>query len=79
MFKEKLEIEKYFEKLDDRNIITLCRFRTKNHKLLIEMGMWQYIARENRKCVLCISGYIGEEFHYIFSCSKLRRQPQSTY
>jgi hypothetical protein len=26
MFKEKLEIEKYFKKLNDRNIITLCRF-----------------------------------------------------
>jgi hypothetical protein len=27
MFKEKLEIEKYFKKLNDRNIITLCRGR----------------------------------------------------
>ena len=38
MFKEKLDIEKYFEKLDNRNIITLCRFRTTNHKLPIETG-----------------------------------------
>jgi hypothetical protein len=48
MFKEKLDIEKYFEKLDNRNIITLCRFRTTNDKLPIETGMWQNIARENR-------------------------------
>ena len=70
MFKEKLEIEKYFKKLDDRNITTLCRFRTTNHKLPIETGRWQNIARENRKCLLCKSGDIGDEFHYIFVCSK---------
>jgi len=62
MFKEKLEIEKYFEKLDDRNIITLCRFRTTNHKLPIETGRWQNIAEkiENVYCVILV----------IFSCSK---------
>ena len=50
MIKEKLDIEKYIETLDNRNIIRLCRFRTTNHKLPIETGMWQYIARGNRKC-----------------------------
>ena len=34
------------------------------------MGLWQNIARENRKCLLCNSGDIGDEFQYIFSCSK---------
>jgi len=34
------------------------------------MGMWQNIARKNRKCLLCNSGDIGDEFQYIFSCSK---------
>ena len=58
MFKEKLDIEKYFEKLDNRNIKTLCRFRTTNDKLPIETGMWQNIARENRKCLLCNSGVV---------------------
>ena len=70
MFKEKLKLEKYFKKLNDRNIITLCRFRTTNHKLPIEMGMWQNIARENGKCLLCNSRDIGDEFQYIFSYSK---------
>ena len=64
MFKEKLEIGKYFEKLDVRSI-RLCKFRTRT-----ETGMWQNIVRENRKCLLCNSGDIGDEFHYIFSCSK---------
>ena len=30
---------------------------------------WQDVARENRKCLLCNSGDIGDEFHYIFMCS----------
>jgi hypothetical protein len=70
MLKKKLELEKYFKKLNDRNIKTLCRFRTSNHKLPTEMCMWQNIARENRKCLLCNFGDIGDQFQYIFSCSK---------
>ena len=67
--KESFEFENYFKNLDDKNIVTLCRFRTVNHKLPIESGRWQNIARENRKCLLCNSGDIGDEFHYVFMCS----------
>jgi hypothetical protein len=56
--------------MDWRRANTLCRFRTTSHKLPIETGRWQNIARENRKCLLCNSDVIGDEFHYIFSCSK---------
>ena len=35
----------------------------------IETGRWQNIERENRKCVLCNSDAIGDEYHYIFNCS----------
>ena len=69
LFKENLEFEEYFTKLDDKNISTLCKFRTVNHKLPIETGRWRNIARENRLCLLCNSGDIGDEYHYIFSCS----------
>ena len=62
IFKENLEFEHYFSKLDDKNIFTLCKFRTVNHKLPIESGRWQNIARENRKCTICDSGDIGDEY-----------------
>ena len=39
-----------------------------NHKYPIETGRWQNIAREDRKCLLCNSQDIGDEYHYIFSC-----------
>ena len=35
----------------------------------IETGRWQNVARENRKCLICNSGDIGDEFHYIFICA----------
>ena len=38
-------------------------------KFPIETGRWQNIERENRKCVLCNSDAIGDEYHYIFNCS----------
>ncbi|CAG2256342.1 unnamed protein product [Mytilus edulis] len=69
MYKENCEFEYYFKNLDDRNIITLCRLRTGNHRFPIETGRWENVARENRKCLLCNSGDIGDEFHYIFMCS----------
>ena len=34
-----------------------------------ETGRWQNIERENRKCLLCNSDAIGDEYHYIFNCS----------
>lgn len=68
IYKEDYKLEDYFKILDDKNIITFCRFRTLNHKLPIESGRWQNINRENRKCLLCNTNNIGDEFHYIFTC-----------
>ena len=48
--------------------LTLCKFRTTNHKLPIEHGRWNNIPRENRKCNLCNLEEIGDEFHYILNC-----------
>ena len=62
-----------YDILDDKNAITLCRFRTVNHNLPIESERWRnaYIPRENRKCNLCDSNDLGDEFHYLFKCSSL--------
>jgi hypothetical protein len=35
---------------DEKDFLTLCKFRTTNHKLPIEHGRWNNIPRENRKC-----------------------------
>jgi hypothetical protein len=34
-------MEVYFDILDNKNVVELCRFRTANHKLPIEIGRWK--------------------------------------
>ena len=69
IFKEKFEFEHYLKVLDHKKAIGLCRFRTTNHNLPIESGRWRNINRNDRKCFLCNSHEIGDEFHYLFVCS----------
>ena len=71
IFKDKLEFENYLKLLDNKKAIDLCRFRTSNHNLPIESGRWRNIPRENRTCPLCNSNDVGDEFHYLFTCSSL--------
>ena len=40
IFKENFEFEPYLDLLAYKNIITLCKFRTGNHRLPIETGRW---------------------------------------
>ena len=56
--------------LKDKDLFLLCRFRNSNHRLPIEIGRWQNINRENRVCNLCQGRELGEEFHYLFECTK---------
>ena len=68
LFKDNFEFENYFNILEDKDIYTLCKFRTTNHKLPIETGRWNGIDRENRQCLKCNNRSIGDEFHYIMEC-----------
>jgi hypothetical protein len=43
LFKDNFEFENYFNILEDKDIYTLCKFRTTNHKLPIETGRWNGI------------------------------------
>jgi hypothetical protein len=62
LFKSEYRFEKYLDVLNDKNGFTLCRFRTSNHRLPIEVGRWANVERHNR---LCQSREIGDEFHYV--------------
>ena len=68
IFKENFEFENYFRILEDKDIYTLCKFRTNNHKLPIETGWWNNIDRVNRICTKCDNITIGDEYHYIMEC-----------
>ena len=47
----------------------LCRLRTSNHRLPIEMGRYINIPRTNRFCLLCNDKVIGDEYHYVMICT----------
>ena len=72
IFKKHVTFENYLVKLSLNNIYTLCRFRCGNHRLPIETGRWHSVSRNDRVCHLCDSNDIGDEYHYIMSCSALK-------
>ena len=41
-------------------------------KLPIEMGRWQNIPRQERKCYICDVNEVGDEFHYLFKCTDIQ-------
>ena len=67
-FKTTLDLEPYLSILPISFRIILTKFRTTNHRLPIETGRWSNIERSDRKCTLCDSNTIGDEFHYLFEC-----------
>ena len=68
IFKE-MEYESYFNILEDKDLTTLCRFRTTNRKLPIECGRWCNIPREDRICTICSKNEIIY-FHVIILITK---------
>ena len=74
IYKDNLAFENYLNILNDKDILTLSTFRTTNHKLPVENGRWKHIARENRICLLCNNGEIGDECHYLFKCQYFGNQ-----
>ena len=48
LYKKGVSFENYLEILKDKNLFLLCRFRTSNHRIPIEIGRWQNINRENK-------------------------------
>lgn len=44
----------------------MVKFRTRNHRLPIEVGNWRRIPLNDRKCTNC--NMLGDEFHYLFEC-----------
>ena len=73
IFKDELSFEKYLTLLPRNQIYVLCKFRCGNHRLPVETGRWQNVPRADRFCHLCDSADIGDEFHYIFECTCLKR------
>ena len=76
LFKQTFGFEDYLIHAPAKFRKYLIKFRTRNHRLPIEIGRWRRTPRENRKCHLCNTD-TGDEFHYLLVCKELnnlRRQ-----
>ena len=76
IFKNQYGINKYFSILNNPQCRILTAFRTRNHRLPIEVGRWGNIPISERICHLCKSE-IGDEFHYIFKCTSFNDERNS--
>ena len=48
----------------------LTKLRISNHKLMIELGRYNQISRDDRICPVCGWNQIEDEIHFLFYCSK---------
>ena len=70
----------YINILPTQNCKSLLSFLTRNHRLPIELGRWQNIPYNERKCTSCNT--LGDEYHYLMECKELtslRKQYISKY
>ena len=74
IFKTNLNCENYLTTLDPNLAIPFCKYRCGNHRLPNVDGRYKGIDRQERKCPLCKNGDIGDEFHYIMTCSFFRKE-----
>jgi hypothetical protein len=74
--------EPYLDIVDSKNAIMLCKFRTTNHRLPIEIGRWQNIERNNRICLLCDTKPLEMHFIIFYNvhtlCKTVRTSSQDT-
>jgi hypothetical protein len=63
------EIEKYLNKIDKTiTRIMLTRLRLQGLPLLVHTGKMNKIPRSDRKCIICNSGYVEDEYHFVLVC-----------
>ena len=66
----KFGLKNYFSILPQDLWIPMCKFRTNNHKLPVEIYSWNYFnkQRNERTCNICNLQDIGDEYHYVMRC-----------
>ena len=73
LFKSDCSFEKYLLNLDARDRISLCRVRCGNHRLPVSESRYRTSGSLNT-CTLCNSGEVGDEYHYVLTCTALADQ-----
>ena len=72
IFKHNFEFETYLSIVPQNWLYFLISFRTRNHRLLAEVGRWSKTDYAERKCNLCQTEIV-DEFHFLLVCEKLKK------
>ena len=67
-FKQDYVLERYFILLPRQLYRQIFKIRTSNHKLPVETSRWEDIEISERKCPLCNTNDIGDEYHCLLCC-----------
>ena len=68
-FKQDVKIESYLTYISVRaHRIALAKLRTSSHQFRIETGRYQKLEEADRKCLLCNSGEVESEIHFVTQC-----------
>ena len=70
LFKDTIIREPYLTLILRHMCIPILKFRTSNHKFPIELGRYtnRCVPYCDRKCTLCTTTDLGDEFHYLLKC-----------
>ena len=68
IIKTEHKFENYLIRMPPKMRKSFIDYRLCNNRLPIEIGRWANIDRSLRKCNLCNSGTVGDEFHYVLEC-----------
>lgn len=70
LYKEKFEFENYLVQTPYKLLRYMIKFRTRNNKLPVEIGSWNNVEYNDRKCLFCNDNSIGDEYHYLLECQE---------
>lgn len=52
----------------------ILSYRTTNHRLSVERGKLGGILKNERICTQCEKNNVGDEYHYLFTCSVFEKK-----
>ena len=71
IFKTKFEQSPYLSILSFYYSKRFLAFRTRNHRLPIEVGRWRGVPLQERTCSYCTND-VGDEFHFLLVCKHFK-------